>query len=583
MAIKLQEYNELPQSSKNSIQKLISNRKRILSLVSIFAFLFLLLTLRPHPSYFLKAVDGNGSLCPKIEPMSPSYVNNSIEKILYDPEFKEKSIKKFSGALKIPTVVQDINPPPSEDLEFWSAFFDFHQYLEKTFPLIYATLKVEKVNEVGLLYTWEGTNPSLKPMMLTAHQDVVPVNPDTWNDWSYGPFSGTYDPITNTLWGRGSLDCKNLLIAELEAVEELISNGYIPERTVLLAFGFDEESSGVLGASHIGPFVLERYGKDGIYSIVDEGFGVAKINDNLYVATPITAEKGYVDVEIQVKGHGGHSSIPPKHTNVGVAANFVSLLEYHPFKPQYTPSNPVWSFLYCLAEHDENLTPAAKKTILASKESKKEQKKLLSYLSDIFEFKELIRTSQAVDIFNGGIKSNALPEGATVVVNHRIETGSNVKDTIDHDLDIATTVARKFGYGLVFQGETLIPETPLGFIEVTTTNKSLEPAPRSPKEGSPVWEVFSRTIQDVFGTWVFRDGDIDFYVSESQASFNTDTRYYWDLTKNIYRFFGSVITADQFSLFHSVNEHIEYSAHLSAVGFIYEYILNVNEHASGES
>lgn len=126
----------------------------------------------------------------------------------------------------------------------------------------------EYVNTLGLVYTIEGSDPSLKPLMLAAHQDVVPVN-DVQN-WKYPPFSAHFDG--RFLWGRGASDDKNSLTALLSALETLLGYAeWVPRRTIVLALGFDEESSGRRGAGTIGPFLEERYGKYGIALLLDEG------------------------------------------------------------------------------------------------------------------------------------------------------------------------------------------------------------------------------------------------------------------------------------------------------------------------
>ena len=134
---------------------------------------------------------------------------------------------------------------------------------------MHQTLNLDKVNTYGLVYTWEGSDPSLKPTMLMAHQDVVPVNPSTIDQWSYPPYSGHYDG--EFVWGRGASDCKSMLSGELEAITLLIKGGFKPRRTVILAFGFDEESKGWEGAGHIAPYLEEKYGKDSMAIILDEG------------------------------------------------------------------------------------------------------------------------------------------------------------------------------------------------------------------------------------------------------------------------------------------------------------------------
>jgi hypothetical protein len=96
-----------------------------------------------------------------------------------------------------------------------------------------------------------------------AHQDVVPVNPSTLNQWTHNPFDGVIED--GWVWGRGAADCKNQvclfsgvsqwarraevsvtqLMGIMSALDKLIQDEYKPERTILVAFGFDEEIGGV--------------------------------------------------------------------------------------------------------------------------------------------------------------------------------------------------------------------------------------------------------------------------------------------------------------------------------------------------
>lgn len=515
--------------------------------------------------------------CGKIEPIVPSF-KKSIDLILHDQEFKRKSIEKLSGAVQIPTEIQDVNPEPADDPEYYARFYEFHSYLERTFPLVHKHLKREKVNGLGLVFSWEGQESESKPVLFMAHQDVVPVNRKTWDNWEYPPFSGHYDEETDLVWGRGSNDCKNLLIAELEAVEQLLADGYKPKRSVLLSFGFDEESSGPLGARRLAAFLEDRYGNDGIFSIIDEGFGILPLEKDVYVASPINAEKGYVDVIVTVNGKGGHSSVPPDHTTIGVASDLITILEDHPFSSDFDIDSPLFGLLTCAAEHSDVVPKHLRKHIIKAPKSKASRHIVEKYLAGDVRFRDLIRTTRAVDIFNGGIKANALPEVSTFLVNHRIDIHSSVKETVAADAHFAEQVAKKYGYGFALDGNFTIPETELGYIEIKAA-KSLEPAPVSPSSG-PVWDILAGTIQDVFQNGVFVDDeDAELYISTTLMSGNTDTRYYWNLTKNIYRFVASILDASTLKTIHSVNESVKASSHLSAIAFIYEYIVNVDEHA----
>lgn len=514
--------------------------------------------------------------CVKSKPYYPSF-NKSVNLILNDKQFKIDSIKKLSGAIQIPTEISDVNPQPDSDLEYYSEFFKLHKYFEETFPLVHSHLKVEKVNKLGLLYTWEGSDPSLKPILFMAHQDVVPVNRELWDSWDYPPFSGHYDPETDYIWGRGSIDCKNLLLAELEGIEQLLLDGYQPKRSVILSMGFDEESSGFFGAKALASLLLERYGPNSMFSIMDEGAGLLKFRDNLYVAAAVNAEKGYVDVNIAVHGHGGHSSVQPDHTTIGVASELIFMMENDPFNYDFSLDNPIYDVLQCVAEHSTFLPPHIKDAILKAPVDEDERKLLTEFASSRRDLRDMIRTTRAVDIINGGVKANALPGLTSFVINHRVDIHSSVNETVENDLYWAKVIAKKHGYGLAYHDEVIIPETKLGHISLTY-EKMLEPAPVSPTSGH-VWDIFAGTVENLFQNEILADNkDAEVYVTGGLFSGNTDTKYYWDLSRNIYRFVASVFPLQQLRTIHSVNEHISASSHMSAIAFVYEYIVNVNEY-----
>ncbi len=74
-------------------------------------------------------------------------------------------------------------------------------------------MTVDKVNAWALAYELKGSDSSKKPLFLTGHQDVVPVEPSTVGAWTHPPFSGHYDG--EYIWGRGSGDDKSGVIGIL--------------------------------------------------------------------------------------------------------------------------------------------------------------------------------------------------------------------------------------------------------------------------------------------------------------------------------------------------------------------------------
>src|SRR5437773_6682043 len=230
--------------------------------------------------------------------------------------------QRLAGALRFKTVSYQ------DSTQFDAREFDgFHRYLRATFPRLHAALKLEKVNGYGLLYEWTGSDANLPPIVLLAHQDVVPVELGTESRWTEPPFEGRI--AGGYVWGRGALDDKGSLVGILEAVEHLVAVGTKPRRTVFLAFGYDEEVGGRRGAAHIADLLASRNVHPEF--VLDEG---GALTNGLIagVSAPVAvvgiAEKGNVTVGLPARADGGHSSIPPGEPAVGILAAAILRLEH---------------------------------------------------------------------------------------------------------------------------------------------------------------------------------------------------------------------------------------------------------------
>lgn len=122
----------------------------------------------------------------------------------------------------------------------WQPFDDLRAYMQQAWPRVFAAGEVELVDH-SLLVTLDGSDPALKPVMLMGHMDVVPVVPGTEADWTHAPFSGQVDDTY--IWGRGAIDMKDQVAGILEAVEYALAHGWEHKRSLLLAFGQDEETT----------------------------------------------------------------------------------------------------------------------------------------------------------------------------------------------------------------------------------------------------------------------------------------------------------------------------------------------------
>ena len=132
---------------------------------------------------------------------------------------KESVATRLAQALRFQTIsYQDSKHFRSEE------FLGLHQFLEGAFPQVHSTLIREVIGDYSLLYTWKGRDNGLKPILLMAHQDVVPVEPGTEGHWSHPPFEGRI--ADGHIWGRGALDNKSGVLGILEAIEWLLGQGF---------------------------------------------------------------------------------------------------------------------------------------------------------------------------------------------------------------------------------------------------------------------------------------------------------------------------------------------------------------------
>jgi carboxypeptidase PM20D1 len=92
------------------------------------------------------------------------------------------------------------------DASLWDStqFIAFHGFLQKTYPRMHEDLTLEKIEGYTLLFTWKGKDSSLNPIILMAHQDVVPIEETTRDQWTVDPFAGTVKE--DFIWGRGTTD-----------------------------------------------------------------------------------------------------------------------------------------------------------------------------------------------------------------------------------------------------------------------------------------------------------------------------------------------------------------------------------------
>ena len=415
----------------------------------------------------------------------------------------------------------------------WGEFEKLHKVFEEAYPLIHSKLKKEIIGKAGLVFTWEGTNPDLKPIALIGHQDVVPVPEETYGDWTHDPFSG--DIADGYLWGRGAVDMKDHVVAVMESVETLLEEGYVPERTVMILFGYNEELVNNEDAAAI--LIANTMKERGIRfeSVLDEGGGVPKLRIPGVIQKDLAvvgiAEKGYADFRLTVEATGGHSSTPPAHTAVGILARAITRIENNMYKAEMTPQlNMVLDKLFDSLDFP---------TSILGKGLSIARPLLRPILGAIPAAASFMRTSMSVNMVSGSPQANVLPQVATATMNTRIMPGQTIEE-VKHYLEKVIKDKR---------------------VKVECIGGS-DPAPMSATD-TPSFKAIDEISTELFEKSV----TVPFQVMGA-----TDARHYRIVTDQLYRYSPFNIPANIFLLFHQTDERMTLESMEKAVAFFKMYI-----------
>lgn len=507
-----------------------------------------------------------GFRCDLPPPLSPDGDGlPSADSLFSGPEAFYTQVRRHAALVRIPSVSYDDMQDVYEDPR-WLIFLEVHRLLEELYPTVHARMNLTKINRLGLVYTLEGSDSSLRPIMLAAHQDVVPVADAS--TWTHPPFSAHFDGTF--MWGRGSGDDKNSLTALLSTLEALLSQpSWTPRRSIVVAFGFDEETSGQRGAGTIATYLEERFGRDSMAFLLDEGsLGLEPApGGSVVFALPSVLEKGHVDVLYELHVNGGHSSMPYPHTGIGIMAEIVAALEANPYTPAVVAGSPLHKSYICKARYAPEADPEITRLVRAGDLEQLAQTLAAMDLPTNFR----LQTSQAVDMIAGGVKINAMPELVTLGVNYRVASHNTIEEVKAKTLQVIQPVVDKYALALDAFGSSVDAVKPEYSVDyngklVLKTQQATQPAPISPTTG-PVWDVFSGTIQSTFA---FEGGQI--VPAGDLMNGNTDTRHYQNLTTNIYRFLPLYATSSLNA--HTVDERVNMEDHVNMVKFYYNLIRN---------
>ena len=442
----------------------------------------------------------------------------------------EGAEQRLAGALRARTVnLKGGTEPPSEEL------VKLHRHLKESFPLCFDRMQVSLHNEFSLLLRWPGSEAGLEPVLMMGHLDVVPVEESTMGQWSHGPFSG--DIEGGFIWGRGALDCKNVVLGVLEAAEALLRDGFTPKRSILLAFGHDEETGGMHGAASVAEALRHEGAR--LHMILDEGGRVD--SPGIFTgcrkeALVSVAEKGYASFKLEVDLPGGHSSRPSKANAPAILIKACDKVNSHSFRADI--GGPFGRLLASAGPHMGFWKRLALANLWISGPFVK------AWLSSDPYVGSLTRTTAVVTMVNCGVKDNVIPAHAEATVNTRPGFGQDPSMVME---ELIRAIGDKR-------------------VKVTPTGVQIPPSKQANLDDER-YGLLAGLIESRFNGAA---------LLPAVLTGGTDTKHYADMCDAIYRFVPVELPQDISAGVHGINERIPVESYRTMICFYMDFMKNAS-------
>ena len=435
---------------------------------------------------------------------------------------------RLAGALRFRTVSHD-DQPHANSAEFKA----MHAYLQQQFPRVHRQLQREHVGGLSLLYTWRGSDPKAKPILLMAHQDVVPIAPGSETDWRVDPFAGQIHD--GFIWGRGAWDDKGNLLAMMEAVELLLAQGQQPRQTIYFAFGHDEENGGQQGAQQISRLLQARGVR--LQFVLDEGFFITDgVMPGLRqpVALVGTAEKGMLTLALEVETAPGHASAPPADGAIGMLSRALVRLQDSPLRARMTATTS--EMFDAIAPEHRGMS----RVLLSNR--RLFWPLLKAQLEKTPATAAMLRTTLALTVIRAGNKENVLPAHAQALVNLRLLPGDSAQQVLGHVKEALASEAIR-----------------------VSVRSNVQEASSVSSSHSEAYRLIETTVRQTYpGT----------LVAPALLIGGTDSRHMAPLADDIYRFSPVRARREDLSRFHGSNERIAIDDYAQMIRFYVRLLSN---------
>jgi acetylornithine deacetylase/succinyl-diaminopimelate desuccinylase-like protein len=262
-----------------------------------------------------------------------------------------------------------------------------------------------------LVARFRGSDPTLKPILVSSHMDVVPAKRE---DWERDPFTAVVED--GFVFGRGVADNKFGLVTSTVALFWLKQEGFRPRRDILIVLSGDEETTMETTAA------LAQELRDAELVLNSDAVGALLGDDGMPVVYSMyAAEKTYMDFEVTTTNPGGHSSRPGPTNAIYDLARIVDRLAAFRFPSKL---NEITRAYFELAGASTP-GPTGEAMLRFAKDPGDQQARDL--LASKPEYVGQTGTTCVATMLRGGHAPNALPQSATVGINCRVFPGESVE------------------------------------------------------------------------------------------------------------------------------------------------------------
>ncbi len=399
-------------------------------------------------------------------------------------------------------------------------FRAFRRLLAELFPDLFLRCGMTEF-ENGFVLKWEGKGSERLPVLFMNHHDVVEAS----GAWDHDPFSG--EIADGRIWGRGTLDDKGGLWAMLQAADELIREGFVPDRDVWFSSSGTEETTGE-GADEIAHWFEAQgirfemlFDEGGM--ILTEPIGGAKGT----FAMIGVGEKGCADLRFIARSKGGHASMPEQNTPLVRLGSFMAEADKARIFPK--EMNPAVCEMF--RRFAPYMGTAGK--LLAQPE------KIKGLLCQVIpgisaKASALLRTTLAFTMAHGSEGTNVIPSEAWVVGNMRYSHHQGQQGSFE----AVRRLVKKYDVEM----EIIDPGVPSGLADI---------------EGS-AFRLAEKALKEVFPDVVPAP-----YIMTGAS----DARFFDRVCSQCIRFLPFRISDEQLDSIHGLNENLDLDTLVPAVSY----------------